>query len=99
VPRKSVEHLTKLVAQALEDAGGSSLNTVSASCGGSIAMSSQALTSLETQGRARFEGGRWYPVPAPPDRDYVDGEVAAAARVRRRDADARASAAPALGPV
>ena len=99
MPKKSVEHLTKLVAEALTlNAGGTTLNTVSASCGGSIAMSSQALSSLETQGRALFAGGRWYAVPDRPERVFVDGEVAAAARVRQRASDTLATAAPGRGP-
>jgi hypothetical protein len=80
-----------LVAAALiQEATGASINRVRGRCGGSAAMTGQALASLEKQGRSRFDCGRWYPVPAvarvEPDHGFTGGgEVAAAGRVRKKE--------------
>ena len=85
----SVEQHTKLVVEALSmDTGGATLNRLSDLSGGSTSMTSAALSSLEAQGRARFEGGRWYSVPAfviqqhsDVDRPEPDGSTPRPARV------------------
>jgi hypothetical protein len=79
-----------LVADALiQEATGASINRVRGHCGGSVALTGRALLSLEAQGRARFDCGRWYPVPAvarvEPEHGFTgEGEVAAAGRVRKK---------------
>jgi hypothetical protein len=49
------------VADALAaDRQGLTLNEVREQCGGSVSVTSHALIALETQGRGRFDGRRWF---------------------------------------
>jgi hypothetical protein len=78
-----------VAAALLEHDESATLNSLSARCGGSISMTSQALTSLEEQGCARFDAGRWYAITsvARPEQElFARGEIATARRVRQRAA-------------
>lgn len=80
----------KLVAEALAPLEhGATIDGLSAQCDGSRNLTSEVLQTLETQGRAHFDGSRWHaarPSVSTEGRAFVGGVVATAARVRVRRA-------------